>query len=537
MVTTTTTTMMMIILKWLTTLLLLISMKTVYGQRILSIEDYGAIADDHDSSEDSRWMDLYDLSGLTQQQEHQQHATKSQYHDNLDRITKEISDKYKYDDDQLLMLARNNTMAFNRAIQYAQVHDTVLVPDGKSFVLIGGVLADSKHGVVFDFAGSVHFIHDTQHWPIYWSKSTFHFEYSYASAFEFFNCTDIVLTCSSTTKAKTSVDYKHNEVHLIDADTHRGGLINGFGKLWWDDVIAGRIHEKEQSRPRLIHIIESEDVLVEKLTLINSPYWSLTIEAVRGEVRETNVLIDRQLQADLFAKYDDNVSMSSSSSSGFSGDPKEQQRRRNVLQGKVKNHNNETTSYNNNTASTSVVDAVDFEFPIPIDDLPDWIGRKFRQPQDLNTDGVDAYGQDIWIHDCIISNADDSISIKPSNERYPGNITRLPNCTSNITMSNLVLTGFGAAVGSVGPTITHNCVDNIKFINISMPGTGKGIYVKSNPSNCSIGQTSQISNILYENIEIIEPFWWAIWIGPQQQHQPNNGLGMKVRECQLCVKF
>jgi hypothetical protein len=59
-----------------------------------------------------------------------------------------------------------------------------------------------------------------------------------------------------------------------------------------------------------------------------------------------------------------------------------------------------------------------------------------------------------------------------------------------------------------------------------MPNTGKGIYIKSNPS-CKEGMKAVIENILYEDITITKPLWWAIWIGPQQQHEPGSNLGEK----------
>jgi hypothetical protein len=360
-------------------------------------------------------------------------------------------------------LALNNTVAFSRAFHAARPGDIVLVPDGKQYSLFGGVLADDKHHFTLDVAGSLHFVHDRFVWPKHVSPSTF-FNTTYQPGISFVNCTHFRLTSTSKTRAKVQVDRKRNLVRLVDSDTHRGGIVNGNGKGWWNDVIAGRIHEHEYTRPRLIHIIECEDVLVEDLTLLNSPYWTLTIEAVRGEVRNVNVIVDRELQAQLYAKYDDS-----------------------------------STSI---TASSPSVD-----FPVPIDDLPDWVGRKMRQPQDLNTDGVDPIGKDIWIHDCIIQNADDSIAVKPS--KRGRHYTRIPDCTSNITMSNLILTGFGASVGSVGPIKSHNCVDHITFRNITMPGTAKGIYIKSNGASC-INQSSQITNILYENVDIIEPYWWAM---------------------------
>lgn len=68
-----------------------------------------------------------------------------------------------------------------------------------------------------------------------------------------------------------------------------------------------------------------------------------------------------------------------------------------------------------------------------------------------------------------------------------------------------------------------------------MPGTGKGIYVKSNP-HCGkdvdrfgrlVEKRSLIEGIMYEDVNIIKPWWWSIWIGPQQQHEPGSGLGDK----------
>ena len=48
----------------------------------------------------------------------------------------------------------------------------------------------------------------------------------------------------------------------------------------------------------------------------------------------------------------------------------------------------------------------------------------------------------------------------------------------------------------------------------------KALYVKSNPGDVGTGI---IENILYENIEISQALWWTIYIGPQQQNEPNDG--------------
>jgi Glycosyl hydrolases family 28 len=415
------------------------------------------------------------------------------------------------DDDEDIIGDRawNNTLAFNRAILAVGRGDTVLVPDGKAFTVFGGIVATNLDHWTLDVAGSLHFVYDTQRWPIHASPSTY-FGNTYDPGIAIVNCTNVTVTSSSRTLARVEVDFARYVVRLVNATRNRGGIMNGYGKRWWDDVIAGRIHERVVTRPRLLHFIECEDVLVEKLTLVNSPYWTLTVEAVRAEVRYINVLVDRELQGRLLARNGNKGRNKRDNVSSSLGPPTSQKR---VL-----------------PSSPSENDGVGF--PIPIDDLPDWVAERFRQPQDLNTDGIDPIGQDITVHNCVVQNADDSIAVKPSHRGRNG--TRIPDCTNNVTIHDVVLTGFGASIGSVGPISQHNCVDNIRFSNVSMPGTAKGIYVKSNGATC-VNQSSQLTNILFENFDIIEPFWWPIWIGPQQQHQPAESLGNDVSAFFPCL--
>lgn len=323
-------------------------------------------------------------------------------------------------------VAINNTLAFNLAIDAAQPGDTVMIPDGKSFSFTGGILAKDKEDIVIDFAGSSHFLPVTEIWPIHTvPNSTLTNTKGYDPAIAIFNCTGVTLTSSSLTRARVKVDYRKNAVSLVRSYEYFGGIINGNGKQWWDDVITGK---HEDHRPRLIHVMESGNMLVENLTLLNSPFWTLTMETIDSEVRYVNVLVDRKYQSDPPPDQDYLVDIA---------------RRLGSL-----------------------------DIPFPIDDLPDWIGRKFRQPQDLNTDGIDPTGQNIWVHDCIIQNADDSVAVKPSHGgRDP---SRIGDCTRNITVEDMVLTGFGASIGSVAPHDFHRCLDNVTFRNITMPGTGKG---------------------------------------------------------------
>ena len=74
-------------------------------------------------------------------------------------------------------------------------------------------------------------------------------------------------------------------------------------------------------------------------------------------------------------------------------------------------------------------------------------------------------------------------------------------------------------IGTVPPNPDINCVRNVTFKNIDFHYPLKAIYVKTNP-----GQGKGIiENILYEDIKIKDPVWWNIYIGPQQQKQPDGG--------------
>lgn len=92
-------------------------------------------------------------------------------------------------------------------------------------------------------------------------------------------------------------------------------------------------------------------------------------------------------------------------------------------------------------------------------------------------------------------------------------------CSENITIRNAnVGFGVGMSIGSVPPKATHSCVRNVTFQKIKFEYPIKAVYVKTNP-----GQgTGEIVNVVYEDIEIHNPVWWGIYIGPQQMQEPDG---------------
>ena len=135
----------------------------------------------------------------------------------------------------------------------------------------------------------------------------------------------------------------------------------------------------------------------------------------------------------------------------------------------------------------------------------------------LNTDGIDPSGRNFHIYNITCQNYDDVVVPKPTH-RYSDAYT---NCTENMLIENItVRLGVGLSIGSVPPNSEINCVRNITFRNAHMEKPFKGIYIKTNPGENGYGI---IDNILYENITMHEPIWWALYLGPQQQKQPDKG--------------
>lgn len=131
----------------------------------------------------------------------------------------------------------------------------------------------------------------------------------------------------------------------------------------------------------------------------------------------------------------------------------------------------------------------------------------------FNTDGFDIQGENVHIHDCYIWTQDDCIAVK-------GN-------SKNMLFERITASGVGLTIGSIGT----ETVDNITFRDSYMPNTDKGIYIKFNgAANNSDG--GLITNILYENITIVNPSEYAIWIGPAQQ--ADSRFICHANPCSLC---
>ena len=136
----------------------------------------------------------------------------------------------------------------------------------------------------------------------------------------------------------------------------------------------------------------------------------------------------------------------------------------------------------------------------------------------LNTDGINPAGSNILIERINITNFDDAVAVKPIT-MYGG--YEMAKCSENITVRNMNINfGVGLSIGAVSADDNYKCVRNVTFQNSTFNHPIKAVYIKTNPGDTTSmlpGSGGEISNILYENLEIHHPIWWSIYIGPQQQ--------------------
>ncbi len=270
--------------------------------------------------------------------------------------------------------------------------DTLLIPEGKTYWLTGGIKAAGMTDVTWQIDGTIAFNDDRETWPT-----------------------------NSDGDVEEAI-YLENITNVIFTSSNGKGMIDGNGKKWWG-AIDFLLHQED--RPRLLHIETSQNILMENLFLKDSAYWTFLAADSDGLIIRNTKIEAR------FTNQD--------------------------------NHN--------------------------LIDL-----------QAFNTDGVDVTGRNVHMYDCDIWVQDDCISVKDG--------------SMDMLFERISCSGVGLVVGSIGSSI----VRNITFRDSVMPNTFKGIYMKTRWSDSPpIGPAASISDVLYQNITMMNPEQYAIWIGPAQQ--------------------
>jgi len=173
----------------------------------------------------------------------------------------------KAGDDSWEVVMKNGA-ALNTTLGKLQSGDTLLIP-AKTFYLMGGIKAQDLADVTIQFDGTLEFASTTLNALSYiddWPRNGPGKKAGVLECMQFKNLTNVTFTSGSTM-----------------------GTLNGAGGKWWGIPGIGYLQLKE-NRPRLMKIINSRDILVEKLFFKDSPYWTFLADGVTNlEIRYSRI--------------------------------------------------------------------------------------------------------------------------------------------------------------------------------------------------------------------------------------------------------
>lgn len=314
--------------------------------------------------------------------------------------------------------AVKNSHAIVDALQKAPKGSAVLVPRYSRYYTFSSVVNQIQDGVELWIEGELIAHSNITAWP--------HDDHDYQHILYIENCNGFVLTGKST------------------------GVIRGQGYKWWVYTVFNFIH---YSRPNMVEMLNCTNVLIESLTVYNSPQFHFNLRNMTNLiVRDIYIWVNVTSQQELL----------------------EQRKRKHSLKSS----------------------------PWKIPMFP------------LNTDGIDPSGRNILIQNITVENYDDVVAVKPGKLLTDG-------CTQNVTVENArVFRGVGMSIGSVPPNSDINCIRDVWFRNVEFTNPIKAIYIKTNSGKDGFGI---IDNINYQNMTIRSPILWPVYIGPQQQKEPDGG--------------
>mmetsp|Transcript_71846 Transcript_71846/g.203490 ORF Transcript_71846/g.203490 Transcript_71846/m.203490 type:complete len:503 (-) Transcript_71846:429-1937(-) len=265
------------------------------------------------------------------------------------------------------------------------------------------------------------------------------------------------------------------------------GTIDGQGYKWWWQFLLNKI-PGDRKRPGLVYMTSGTGLNVANITLRNSPIMHMHFDNITGvHIDSVTIWTDWRRQAKLAGLHD---RLGLVIPEDDDEDPPFMQLAPSELAGIQKWAEEETAAG-----------------AIPM--LP------------FNTDGIDpgVGAKDVFIKNLTAENFDDVIAVKPCNGDCAG-MSML--CTENIVVENSkIFLGVGLSIGSVNPKDPTNCIKDIVFQGASFKYPFKAVYVKTNSGDTGDGI---IQNITYADMTIEDPILWPIYIGPQQQKEP-NGIG------------
>eukprot|EP00948_MAST-09A_sp_MAST-9A-sp1_P003104 g3104.t1 len=180
-----------------------------------------------------------------------------------------------------------NTAQFNSDLANLNSGDKLLIPN-KTFYVAGGIQGSNLFNVTIQLDGTLKFLPGRSHWPTTsclnksWIPLQPRPKKQKSCVKECFKITD----SSFVTFTSSSENFQ--------------GTLHGNGQSWWG-YIQYLLHGED--RPRLFLMINVTEVLVERWSFLQSPYWTFTAFDVRDlEISHCNVdnRINRDDSHDIF---------------------------------------------------------------------------------------------------------------------------------------------------------------------------------------------------------------------------------------------
>jgi hypothetical protein len=317
------------------------------------------------------------------------------------------------------------------------------------------------------------------------------------------------------------------------------GVIDGRGLAWWAQALENAVTLPPGSwvdaRPNALEVVNSTDVVVERLRLVNAPAFHLrTDNVLRQTIRRVVVRVDEERQRALRRE-----AFRASRRRGVQKTGASPPRRKALLPaGRVNEHAAPGPSLYRAIAAARERKPTPHSFAGYLSGfIPGVLADRLRRDvlEDLafplNTDGIDVGGEDVLVQDCDVANFDDAVAVKPSRggpDASADNPVRAA-CTRDVLVERLLVrNSLGASVGSVSPHRHVECVRNVTFRDVHMETPFKAIYVKTerdrsdDAPNARKNKRGIIADVLYENVTAIRPRWLAMYLGPQQMVRPDE---------------
>eukprot|EP01063_Lacrimia_lanifica_P040920 TRINITY_DN9431_c0_g1_i1.p1 TRINITY_DN9431_c0_g1~~TRINITY_DN9431_c0_g1_i1.p1 ORF type:complete len:476 (+),score=122.20 TRINITY_DN9431_c0_g1_i1:54-1481(+) len=194
----------------------------------------------------------------------------------------------------------------------AQAGTVLLVAAGKEFFLMGGILADGVVNFTLDVQGKLTFSNDLKAWPRDSSGRV-------CEALHFTNAHGLTVTGGFRETEERIQTPRFLDVNALPSPynwTGQVGVIDGNGAAWWGIPLVGYL-VRQENRPRLLKIESSQDVLVERVYLRNSAYWTFLGTHCRNmEVRYALITAMRDDAKEWMRPHSD-IAMTAFNTDGF----------------------------------------------------------------------------------------------------------------------------------------------------------------------------------------------------------------------------